>query len=184
MKLFLKMKAWQLFVLLFGTQFLTMAGSTVSVVGGSPRSMFAMMSGATLFFGAILMMWLWSVAIHTNRWVPRSIRPSPGRFRMALIYLSVYLAVFMALCIPVFIDKPSVSLFALIVPFHIFAMLCMVYACYFAAKNLVMAEKKENPGFYDCAGAFFLIWIYPIGVWVLQPKINRMFEELEHSQQD
>jgi hypothetical protein len=43
------------------------------------------------------------------------------------------------------------------------------------ARNLAMAEKQEKVEFYDYAGAFFLLWFFFIGVWFIQPRINRMF---------
>ena len=24
---------------------------------------------------------------------------------------------------------------------------------------------------------FFMIWFYPVGIWIIQPKINKMIEE-------
>ncbi len=49
------------------------------------------------------------------------------------------------------------------------------YSLYFVAKNLAMAEKQEKVAFYDYAGPFFLLWFFFIGVWVIQPRINKMF---------
>jgi len=35
------------------------------------------------------------------------------------------------------------------------------------------------PGESDTASdMFFLIWFYPIGIWIIQPKINKMMEHI------
>lgn len=64
MKLFLKMKPWQLFVLLFGVPYLMMA---VSVAGGDLKQMFTILPIVTLVFSGPLIAWCWSLGIHTNR---------------------------------------------------------------------------------------------------------------------
>jgi len=173
MKLFLKMKAWQLFVLLFGTQFLMMP---VVMVGGNPQRMFTIMPIAMLVFLAVFMGWFWSLGNNINRKVPEDIRPSPRFFRFGLAYSSVYMLVFVVFFILTASGNIGGGFFCLIFLFHLFAMFCMFYALYFIAKNLVMAERKENVGFYEFAGPFFLIWMYPIGVWFIQPRVNEMFQ--------
>lgn len=179
MRIFLKMKSWQLFLLLFGAHFLMMA---VGMVGGDPRRMFTIMPIGMLVFMAVFMAWFWALGTNINRWVPEDIRPSPRRFRFGLIYASVYMLFFLVFFMRMSSGRVGGGLFALIFPLHIFAMVCMFYALYFVAKNLVMAERKEKVGFYDFAGPFFLIWMYPIGVWFLQPRVNRMFQERENTQ--
>jgi hypothetical protein len=36
-----------------------------------------------------------------------------------------------------------------------------------------MIEQNVQP---DFAGEFFLLWFYPVGIWIVQPKINKMVE--------
>jgi hypothetical protein len=182
MKAFLKMKSWQLFLLLFGAHFLLMA---VGMIGGDPSRMFIIIPIGMLIFMAVFMAWFWALGTNINRWVPEDIRPSPRRFRFGLIYASVYMMFFLVFFMLMSTGKVggSGSVFALIFPFHIFATVCMFYALYFVAKNLVMAERKESVGFNEFVGPFFLIWMYPIGVWFIQPRVNRMYREHESMQQ-
>lgn len=180
MKLFLKMNAWQLFALLFASHFLMMA---VGMVGGGPRWMFTVLPIAMLVFLAVFMAWFWSLGINLNRKVPDEIRPSPRFFRFGMTYSSVYMLFLLSFVVLTASDSGSHRLFALIVPFHLFAMACIFYALYFIAKNFVMAERKQTVGFYDFAEPFFLIWMYPIGVWFIQPRVNRMFQDEMNTQQ-
>jgi uncharacterized RDD family membrane protein YckC len=53
-------------------------------------------------------------------------------------------------------------------------MFCMFYDVYFVSKNLVLAETSKSASFYDYARPFFLIWFFPVGVWFIQPRINRL----------
>jgi hypothetical protein len=171
----------QLFVLLFGLPYFMMA---VGMAGDDLKQMFTILPIATLVFSGPLIAWLWSLDIHTKRWVSPDIRPNVRWFRLSLCYGSVYLLFLITLLMPLFAGKVGIGLFALIIPFHILAMICLLYAAYFVAKNFVMAERNVKVGFYECAGPFHLIWMYPIGIWLLQPRITRMFEEREGTQQD
>jgi hypothetical protein len=56
-------------------------------------------------------------------------------------------------------------------------MYCMFYLLYFVSKSLVLAETDKTATFYDYAGPFFLMWFYPIGIWIIQPRINRLYSE-------
>ena len=64
-----------------------------------------------------------------------------------------------------------------IVPLHLFSMFCIFYSLYFVAKTFKTVELQRQVSFSDFAGEFFMIWFYPIGIWIVQPKINKMIEE-------
>jgi hypothetical protein len=48
---------------------------------------------------------------------------------------------------------------------------------YFTAKTITSVEMKKETHFSDYIGDFFLIWFFPVGIWFLQPRINRLLEE-------
>lgn len=54
----------------------------------------------------------------------------------------------------------------------------MYYIMFFVAKTIKTVELQRQVKFGDFAGEFFLILYYPIGIWIIQPKINKMMEEL------
>lgn len=95
-------------------------------------------------------------------------------FRLALIYSVVYIPIFMAFFMSLSVNP---LLFAVIFPFHLLTMPCMFYLLYFVSKSLVLAETSRAASFYDYAGPFFLLWFFPIGVWFIQPRINRLYAE-------
>ena len=175
MKIFLKLKAWQLFTLLFGPHLLMMMA--VIMTGGGPRRMVFILPLPMIVFLAVFMAWFWSLGVHINQKVPEEIRPSSRYFRIGLAYSSIYMIAFVGFFVLTASGNSRPEFFAFIFPFHLFAMFCLFYALYFVAKNFVMAERQKTVEFYDCAGPFFLLWLYPIGVWFIQPRINRMFQD-------
>lgn len=72
--------------------------------------------------------------------------------------------------------QPSLAIFAGFVPLHLFSMFCIFYCLYFNAKALKTVEWQNTVTFSDFAGEFFLIWFFPIGVWIIQPRINKLFD--------
>jgi hypothetical protein len=111
---------------------------------------------------------------NVSRWLLASQAPNTGRFsivqpelrmtsrffRVALIYPPFYFVFFIAT-----FQSSSPGLFGLIIPLHLFAMVCMLYLLYFVSKSLVLVETGKPASFYDYAGPFFLLWFFP--VWYL-----------------
>lgn len=69
---------------------------------------------------------------------------------------------------------PDFSTLALIQLLFLTAIFCHIYVIYFAAKTIKTAENKTATKFEDFVAEFFLIVFFPIGIWILQPRINRM----------
>ena len=164
---YLRCKNWQLFLLFFG---LFLAAGFVL---------------ATLWFHVVVVVsafcilgWYWSLGLFLNSIGPPGLRQKVGFFRFALIYPALYMLVFMA-----FSQGPKLASLAIVLPLHLLAMFCMFYALYFVSKCLVLAETSKPASFRDYAGEFFLIWFCPIGVWFIQPRVNRLHAQRRASEQ-
>jgi len=60
----------------------------------------------------------------------------------------------------------------------IFVMYCLLYPSYFIAETFKTCELQREVKFHEFIGAFFLFLLYPIGIWIIQPKVNKMFANL------
>jgi hypothetical protein len=60
--------------------------------------------------------------------------------------------------------------------FSLIALFAIFYCINFAAKVIAMFERNQSVGFADYAGNFFLMWFFPIGVWFIQPKIQKLLK--------
>ncbi len=186
-KLFLRAKHWHIFTVTFALPFLLQVMLLPLVVAGDnpmvvlkvmPASMALLVVG---YFG-----WLWSIGNGLQSKVPAGVKLKVNRFRLfffiPLVYLVVFL-LFIAYGLEGFIEsgqEPSDGAIALILgiglPVHFFAVFCLFYCLYFVAKTYKTVELQQEVSFPDFAGEFFLFWFYPVGVWIVQPKINRMAE--------
>ena len=62
----------------------------------------------------------------------------------------------------------------IILPLHLLSMFGMFYSLYFVAKTFKTVELQKEVNFSEFAGEFFMLWFYFIGIWIIQPKINKM----------
>ena len=205
MNLFLKAKHWQIFLFTFCLPFLLQIIIIVSVMANifdsavhnappDPEVFFAVFKFFPLmmvvFMGA-LFGWMWSIAVGLKKMIPPGVDMKSTLFKITLIYPLVYTFLF-SLFIAYIVsgifhlqhgeEPPPVMFvgFAVIFPLHLFAMFCMFYNIYFAAKTIKTVELQREVTFSDFVGEFFLIWFHFIGVWILQPRINKMVENYEN----
>jgi len=144
---------------------------------------------------SIFFTWFWTIGTNLYTKLLPTASISLKRFKAFLIFPVIYmfaiigLMAFMASGFNFFaiqgnagqpdaMQSASIpSIILLIIPLHLFAMFCMFYLLYFVAKTLKAVELQRPVEFGDYAGEFFLLWFFFIGVWVLQPRINRIFAE-------
>lgn len=131
-----------------------------------------------LVFAAVQFGWFWSVAVGLQRFIPEELRLKVKRFKFALLTPVAYAVVLTAfIAVSIGLDGPDPMAFAVIIPLHLFSMFCIFYSLYFVAKTVKTAELQRKVTFGDFVGEFFLIWFFPIGVWIVQPKINELLKE-------
>ncbi|MGH9516664.1 MAG: hypothetical protein ACRD3P_13405 [Terriglobales bacterium] len=105
--------------------------------------------------------WFWSMASFLDSIAPAHLRLGKSFFHFACIYPVLYVPVF-----TLFLPHQQASLLFLVFPLHALATFCMFYLLYFVSKSLSIVETSKSVTFYDDAGPFFLLWFFPVGVWV------------------
>jgi len=114
--------------------------------------------------------WLWSMGYFLSDLRLRGLSPSKRFLEITCLYAVIYVPV-------------SVTFFSNIEPgvgsitywLGVLYISCMFYVVYFVSRRLVLAEGGESISTYKYVWTFFLLWSFPIGVWIVQPKINRLF---------
>ena len=179
----LTLKHWQLFGLLVGIpilfEFITI-GTAVS--GNHPGNMFFIFAVILILFMGLYFSWFYSLGTNLYKRLPETERMNLTRFKVFLFIPVVYMIFLFIFMFGMFAKnlsgvQPNPAIFALIVPVHLFSMFCIFYCLYFNAKALKAVEWQRPVTFGDFAGEFFLIWFFPIGIWIIQPRINKLFEQ-------
>jgi hypothetical protein len=183
---FLKAKHWQLFIIVFGLplllQFIIIANLFLnfnSETGADSVLQFARyLPVVMLIFTSLLFAWFWSVGIGLQKIIPVQYQLKTTAFKVFLIIPLVYIfTILSTFFTSVATIQLSDGFFFMILPFHLLSMLCIFYCIYFVAKTFKTAELQRKVSFSDFAGEFFMVWFYPIGIWIIQPKINRMLKD-------
>jgi hypothetical protein len=182
MSFFLRAKHWQLFLLLAVVPMVAEMAAALSM----PMSLRSwndfgpaglLFVGATLFYMLCFLAWFWSLGSFLNSIVKPAFKLRTAFFYFSLIYSALYLPFFLA----VFFDVRPATI-AVLLPLHFLAMFCIFYLLRFVSKTLALAETGRPVSFYDYAGPFFLMWFYPVGVWIIQPRVNRLYAERRNSE--
>lgn len=194
MAFFLRAKHWQLFLLSFGIPFILQLFLVFDVVTSitshaDPTFMLAYFK----FFPILLVVfigtlfgWFWAVGVGLQKMVPSVIKMKVTTFKVFFFIPLAYLLLIAIGMGMLFSNNffgnitssnnpaPFFIGFAVIFPLHIFSMFCIFYCLYFSARTIKTIELQRPVTFSDFAGEFFLIWFFFIGVWIIQPRINKM----------
>ncbi len=203
---FLRAKHWQLFLVVFVLPVvfnMIFVGTMMSRAFESedPQDFFAIfkwfpLTMAVPLFG--IFGWVISVGIGLHKYVPKSAGMKLTTFK---IFMGIAVGYFLILFIwmaSLFSDisthianETQPDLFYLnwlviIIPLHFFSIFAMIYALWFNAKSFKSIELGKEAHSSDYIGHFFLFWISFVGVWIIQPTINKIvdgtFEYPENSQ--
>lgn len=193
MKRFLTLKHWQLFLLFIGVPIIFQFIATVSIVTSinptdtNPIVTIVIFPIMMVLFIGLLFGWLYSVGVNLYKKLPVAASMNIVRFKFFLFIPVVYMLLLLVFMFGMSSNTYSggqadVVVLILILPLHLFSMFCIFYCLYFNAKVLKAVELQRPVTFGDFAGEFFLIWFFPIGVWIIQPRINKLIDvDLNHN---
>ena len=176
----LTLKHWQLFLLLFVPIILLQIVLTaITVLSSDPMLMLFVFPVAMILFAGVYFGWFYVLGTNLPKKLPHSLHMNVVRFRTLLFFPLGYLVLISAFIALFPVISPDAELsgavFLILVPLHFFAMFCIFYSLYFIAKALKMVELRRPVSFSDFVGEFFMLWFLPVGIWIIQPRINKLF---------
>jgi hypothetical protein len=166
-----------MFLLLSGTSFIgTFAGpiaiiSAASSSGKLGRTQIMSIGLLAAVSELVFLSWLWFMGSFLRSAIESRLRPRESFFGIAIICPLVF--VFAG---PVFIINPNSWPMGLIVVLGLFLFVCLIYDFNFVANALIVAETGRPKDLGEGTLTFFLLWFFPVGVWFIQPRINRLFK--------
>lgn len=180
MKIFLKLKHWHLFLLIIGIPFLVSVILAISAfLDEEARFMLEVAANLLMVIPFVsYFLWIWSSGsllsqMSNNQAVGGSskftfiVASSFILFSMLLIYNFTYWEN----------DVAPASWAYLAVGFAMFiALFTWLYALTYLAKIIVRTERKGTVRSSDYFSEFIMAVFFPIGIWFLQPRINRIYE--------
>ncbi len=123
-------------------------------------------------------LWMWRVGYLLYRRLPAQIKISPVYLHLGATYFVLYTLLFLY---TLGLVKESVlegnlpyGMLLLLAPMHLLATFCLLYIIYFAARSLVSVERQRVVSTSEFTGAYLLFMFLPIGIWFLQPRLNKL----------
>ncbi len=192
----LKAKHWQLFLIIVGMPVVVQSVFMASILSQisthntpDPIKLFALMPWIFIFYLVAMLVlfgWYYAIALKMDKLIPAPLKLNLRRFKILffipLIYFTILISFLIAFMLniemlPTPIDiAPIVSIVFLIIPVHLFSIFCIGHTFYFVGKSIKLAELKRSVKFEDFVGEFFLAWFYLVGIWILQPKVNKLIK--------
>lgn len=135
----------------------------------------------------LILGWFYAIVKELQPYLPPQSRKKPSSMLFFALFPVVYISAFLLFLLAGAEVRPEgnmavISVLLLVV--HLFAMFCIFYCLYQAAKTLKTAELGAPATFSDFAGEFFLMWFYVVGVWILQPRINAIISRPPRPEMD
>ena len=182
MDFFLRAKHWQIFTLLI------VIPSCLQIflfINNDFDLLLKISPAFGILYIVVFIGWLWAIGTRLHHKLPVKRRTNLMIFKVILLVPIIYVlgvSIYLAMVIMGLVPSDSPPLFIMkdivreVFPLHILSMFCLFYAFWNNAKTIKSIELQRPVTFSDFSEEFFLMWFFPIGIWVIQPKINKMTE--------
>ncbi|WP_299252841.1 hypothetical protein [uncultured Lacinutrix sp.] len=123
--------------------------------------------------GIPYMIWMYSIGIELNKKNQKDIGIKKIMLNILVGYPTIYLISAWILILSGNMNMDT------ILPFHFGAMFCIFLLMILTSRTIMKFEKEENLKESSGIGLFFGIWYYFIGIWYIQPKLNKYIKQIE-----
>lgn len=187
MKIFLSLKHWQLFLLIYCLPLalmIGMIGSMILVIGN--------VSEVVLLFYKLLLLsfiisigiyfyWLWAIARFFYEKASNISEGSKLKFFLSVSFLCFVVVIsILYFNINDWILKGNMEDYlikmAIVMISSLLITISYLFSIYYVAKIFVTVKFGRTVSWTDVIIVFLLLWFYPIGIWIIQPQINKMFK--------
>ena len=172
MHFFLKLRHWELFLMLV----LPTAMTLMFDIPLKPL----VVSSIGLFLLLVLFAWMFSVGSWANSHLPPARRRSPLPYAAGLVIPLVYLLMYIFLYIPQLEQAGAPQRPPLwLLPMHMLSLAGIFYGIWYTARQFKSLQENEDAEFLIFSSTFFLLFIFPLGIWLIQPGVNELYQKLE-----
>jgi hypothetical protein len=174
-KYYLEAEAWEIFAIVVGSM---TVGAILRVYSIETEHKIILLIVSALLYMACLISWLFTLGESLHSRLPKSVKLSLLLFRVNLVFAFIYGCIFIIYFgqfDPENDMKQMAELIKYIFPFQMYLIFSFMYANYFIAKSIVAIEEKQDIDFGKYFIPFIQLWIFPIGIWYLQPRIRKIF---------
>jgi hypothetical protein len=151
-------KSWNIFLLFVSIIFLPGLFYVWNIIS---YLLFTQLSMLNIGF---ILIWQYTVVKKLHSKFPKGISINISYFKRIILCTIIILWVW-----PYFSSYSNIS-------FIIYLNTAVIYSTYLTAKSLVTVEQGKLVSFYDVIGVCIYIWMFPIGIWSIQPRIQKVLK--------
>jgi len=164
MNLYLRLKHWQVFIILIFGQFL--ANFEIEIQGYENLQLIINVIGQLIYFS-------WGLFVGHGLY---QIIPVKIKVNYNLFLINTFIILAAEIVLRMFFHKREFAFHGLAVLPGFYLVYAFLQYMIFPAIELRSIENDRKADVGECIGDFFLIFLLPIGIWFLQPRINRVIE--------
>lgn len=184
MRLFLKLRHWQLFALLPGIPFILQMITMITILTTQDFSiMIYILPVIVTYIALIYFGWMFAVGNNLYLLKEANIRFNIHYFRLLIMLGLVAAMIFSMSSMYAFQEFMSGDIGGWNLPLISLALniilITSILGCvYFTAGAIKVVEMQKQIQFKDFMVEFLLLCFFPVGIWIIQPRINKIFKEL------
>lgn len=172
---FLKLRHWELFLALF----LPTALCFLFKIPFIPL----VVATIGLFMMLVLFAWMFSVGAWCDSKLPEERKSGIALYAASFLLPIVYLLMYILLVLPhLGPDAPPRQPPLWMLPMHMLSMVGIFYALWFTARKFKSLLENQDADFLIFSSTFFLLFIFPLGIWIIQPNVNQLYYRLTPSE--
>jgi len=182
-KKLLEIKHWQLFSLLVLAPLLVQSFLFITLFDILNLPLFFSLTTKLMFpFTILIYAWLWSMGIFLNKRLSVDTKMKIGVFKACML-ISLSCQIFLSFFAGTkFITDPESKIAKMVILSGIICFVCILYCINFNTRALKTIEDREwveqggSVRFNDYRNEFILLLIFPVGLWLFQPRLNKLIK--------
>jgi hypothetical protein len=175
MNFLLRLKAWQMFLFLMVFFVLPSLFPLVFIHGG-------FLFEFTFLFLVVFLLWVYSIGVKMNALIPAAFRPGTSRFKIYCLVAPVSAGFILGLSFFSVNLGVNTGVYLILVLTSVIAYFYSIFSVFmFAARMLKTVVLGYPANKSDAIAEFFCIWMFPIGVWIIQPMVNKVLAKQDEN---
>ena len=129
----------------------------------------------------VLFFWMLSVGNWANQKLPatkqRGVWLYVAGFALPIIYLLMYIFLYIPQLETGGPESPPLWM----LPMHMLSLAGIFYGLWFTASQLKALLESQDANYMIFSSTFLMLFVFPLGIWLIQPGVNRLYFDLEES---
>lgn len=135
-----------------------------------------------LFVLIVVFAWLYSIGKWANQHLPQDQQKNLVLFTLGFVVPIIYTLLLILIYLPTLNPDSRPQPPSWMFPLHMLSLAGIFYGIWFSARQCMALQRGHDADFLIFSNTFFLMWMFPLGIWIIQPGVNQLFNKLDNSE--